>query len=338
MKKNPERCVRCGKCLPHCPSYTFFLKENYSPRGRNFLLSKEVDSKAFDYCLFCERCQQVCPNNLSFPEFLMEKLFAKNSKLLPHVDDPLTLLNFYPSAKKIIQKWEKTNIQDLSCDPLEGDIYLYLSCGTKHLYPNALKKVLHILHDLSIKAHLPEKQDCCGIIYLSLNAMENLRKFALNKLQIFSEKKPILTLCATCFWMLKKVYPKLFEDTEFAPFFNELSKRTYFILDFLKEKLHYNIELESKDDTLYHFPCHLKSPLTFVESYLKNVVKLRDFCCGSAKLTLWIHQFQQEFSNSWKGELLGKKVIATACTGCYLNFSLLLRRPPEIKHWCEFIK
>ncbi|MFN4197037.1 MAG: heterodisulfide reductase-related iron-sulfur binding cluster, partial [Caldimicrobium sp.] len=275
---------------------------------------------------------------LSFPEFYIEKFFSKNSRLLPHIKDPFPFLSFYPSAKKFIHKWDDTTIQDFYYNPLKGDIYFYLGCGTKHLYPEALKKILQILHNLSIKVHLPKNQDCCGIIYLSLKAIENLRKFALNKLQIFSEKKPILTLCATCFWMLKNVYPKLFLETNFAYLFKELSERVYFILDFLKENLHCSIELENNSNILYHFPCHLRNPLTSVENYLKNIIDLRDFCCGSAKVTLWFCQFQQNFSKSWKGELLGKKVIATACTGCYLNFSLLLGSALEVKHWCDFIK
>ncbi|MFN3568056.1 MAG: heterodisulfide reductase-related iron-sulfur binding cluster, partial [Caldimicrobium sp.] len=149
---------------------------------------------------------------------------------------------------------------------------------------------------------------------------------------------PILTLCATCFWMFKKVYPKLFLDTDFAPLFKELSERTYFIFDFLKENLHYPMELETKSHILYHLPCHLRNPLTSGENYLKNIVEIKDFCCGSAKVTLLFRHFQQDFSKSWKRELLGKKVIATACTGCYLNFSFLLRGSLEIKHWCDFIK
>ncbi|MFN3568232.1 MAG: 4Fe-4S dicluster domain-containing protein, partial [Caldimicrobium sp.] len=105
MKKNLEKCVRCGKCLPHCPSYSYFLQEKYSPRGRNFLLSKDIESTAFDYCLFCERCQHICPQGLSFPELFIEKFFLKNSRRLPHIKDPLPLLSFYPSTKKFIQHW-----------------------------------------------------------------------------------------------------------------------------------------------------------------------------------------------------------------------------------------
>lgn len=333
MKKGPEACVRCGKCLCVCPSYKFFLKENYSPRGRNFLLSQDLKSKSYEFCLFCERCKTICPQSLSFPEFYLEKLFSKNSLPLPYMKNALTLLNLFPQGRKIYKKGEEITRLISS----EGDFYLFLSCGLKHLYPEAFFKWIKKIESFKLKAHIPKEQDCCGITYLSFGSSQTFKKFALNKLKLFSEKKPLLTFCATCFWIFKKVYPKLFENTPEAKAFIDLAERTYFIFDYLSKFLHYNIILRNESEILYHLPCHLKSPLTSVENYLKNKIELSDFCCGSAKITLWLKNFQLDFNKLWKRELLGKKVIATACTGCFLNFSFLLRRPPVVKHWVEFM-
>ncbi|MFN3921372.1 MAG: (Fe-S)-binding protein [Caldimicrobium sp.] len=333
MKKGPEDCVRCGKCLPHCPSYKFFLKESFSPRGRNFLLSKNLESKSFEFCLLCENCKSICPHSLSFPEFYLEKLFSKKNLPLPYLENPLTLLNFFPQGKKVYKK----GINFVNFTSNEGDFYLYLSCGLKHLYPEAFLKFNKKIEVFSLKAHIPRELDCCGIAYLSLGSPHTLKKFALNKLKLFSEEKPLLTFCATCLWVFKRVYPKLFENTPEEKSFLELAERTYFVFDYLNKFLHYNIELENKSEILYHNPCHLKGPLTYIEKYLKNKIECKDFCCGSAKANLWFRSFQRNFNKLWKRELLGKRVLATACTGCYLNFSFLLRRPPEIKHWVELM-
>lgn len=336
MKKGPEDCLHCGKCLPHCPSYRFFLEESYSPRGRNLLLSKGFESKSLDFCLFCERCAFSCPQGLSFPEFYIRAL--KNESLeYPLLSNTLTLLSLTSTGRKLYKDLDLRFLRDFS----SGDFYIYLSCGLRHLYPEALYKFLEKIKNFKLKPHLPEKQDCCGILYLSLKSKKPLKKLALRKLEVFSEKKPILLLCATCYWMFKKVYPLLFEGKEEEEAFRELSQRTLLVTEFMKENFE-ELNFQESPEILYHLPCHLRSflkkDLTFFQRDLKNKLEVADFCCGSAKITLWVEGFQRDYSRFWKKELFGKKYLATFCTGCYLSFALQLRRPPEIRHWLEFLK
>ncbi|MDO9424209.1 MAG: (Fe-S)-binding protein [Methylobacter sp.] len=63
-------CVKCGLCLPHCPTYTQTQNENESPRGRIALIqawagrhlatSKKL-IEHIDNCLLCRSCERVCP-------------------------------------------------------------------------------------------------------------------------------------------------------------------------------------------------------------------------------------------------------------------------------------
>ncbi len=81
----PEReliddCVRCGFCLPHCPTYVSWGEEMDSPRGRIDLM-RQVRSGApltptiaahFDRCLGCMACVTACPSGVRYDVLIEE--------------------------------------------------------------------------------------------------------------------------------------------------------------------------------------------------------------------------------------------------------------------------
>jgi glycolate oxidase iron-sulfur subunit len=75
-----DQCVKCGLCLPLCPTYRIAGNEAESPRGRiafaQALAGGQLGltptlSKHLDQCLACTSCERVCPSHVSYDELLV---------------------------------------------------------------------------------------------------------------------------------------------------------------------------------------------------------------------------------------------------------------------------
>jgi glycolate oxidase iron-sulfur subunit len=71
-----DKCIRCGLCLPTCPTYLETMTETSSPRGRISLI-KSVSEGGLDLlspgfthqvseCLDCRACEAVCPSGVHY--------------------------------------------------------------------------------------------------------------------------------------------------------------------------------------------------------------------------------------------------------------------------------
>lgn len=74
-----DRCVKCGLCLPQCPTYNLASNENESPRGRIALIQGWLTGQLspsttltthLDQCLLCRRCERVCPSQVAYGEIM----------------------------------------------------------------------------------------------------------------------------------------------------------------------------------------------------------------------------------------------------------------------------
>lgn len=70
-----DRCVKCGLCLPHCPTYQKLSNEAESPRGRIALIQAFTSGQLsltnnlqahLNRCLGCRACEQVCPSGVKY--------------------------------------------------------------------------------------------------------------------------------------------------------------------------------------------------------------------------------------------------------------------------------
>lgn len=75
-----DQCVKCGLCLPACPTYRIAGNEAESPRGRiafaQALATGQLGltatlTKHLDQCLACTSCERVCPAHVRYAELLV---------------------------------------------------------------------------------------------------------------------------------------------------------------------------------------------------------------------------------------------------------------------------
>jgi len=76
-----DRCVKCGLCLPHCPTFRLSGIETDSPRGRISLMQLMDNPEAswtpglfhyLDRCLECRACEAMCPSKVPFGQLMDE--------------------------------------------------------------------------------------------------------------------------------------------------------------------------------------------------------------------------------------------------------------------------
>lgn len=75
-----DQCVKCGLCLPHCPTYRVAQNEAESPRGRialaRALALGELEPAPIalthlDQCLVCLSCEVVCPTHVRYEDIIV---------------------------------------------------------------------------------------------------------------------------------------------------------------------------------------------------------------------------------------------------------------------------
>src|SRR5947207_13852774 len=127
-----SKCVHCGLCLNHCPTYKTLGMEMDSPRGRIYQVLQVHDGQMqigdsfalhIDRCLGCLACETACPSGVQYGRIveraraqieknyhrpLLERFvrwifYEKLLKDFHRLAQAARLMRFYQQSK--LQKW-----------------------------------------------------------------------------------------------------------------------------------------------------------------------------------------------------------------------------------------
>jgi len=344
-----DLCARCGRCLSVCPVYGLTRQETTSPRGRAalaqaLLRGEDLKASIFFLCLLCGACERACPNQVPLLSSFLEVRRAGASWF------KRSLACFFepPYPEKLFQLVRKSGLHALLGTevasthsvsfrqmvslPPEGDVQLFLGCGADFLYPQATLYLQELLATKGFTLGFSPGQGCCGLAALSLGNEEVFQHLALANIKALSRTQgPVVTLCASCYFTLKEVYPRFFAGTRYE-------KETFQVASRVKEATFFLLEQgfswSREKGVALHLPCHLRfsGETPWWETLPFPVIAE---CCGQGG-TFGLFQPSRALKIFQKGLArslteYAPDLLLTNCTACYYQLHTRFRGFPRVR-------
>jgi len=347
--------VKCGLCIPHCPSYWLTRSEADSPRGRIALIQGvdagdlAVSATLFahlDGCLQCRACERVCPSQVPFGKIINQSLAELQPKaplktrLLNHILKPKTLnrlatlrqkLDGLPGLSKT-WRWLRSGPVSHTAETRRADtteqpsVVVLSGCVTQPLDPVTLLHTEKLLHFFGIRAQWSD--GCCGALCFHNGQPELAQQHVQQTAQHCPPEHPVLFLATGCGAFLKECH------THFpnAPF-QSLSQQSQDICDFLANLAWPTPQQTTQYNVVIHTPCSAKNTLRETESAHRLLRRLPHLtlstltsphCCGGAgSYTLKYPAHAEALIEHQLAELKAPypDYLVTTNLGCALQFA-----------------
>jgi glycolate oxidase iron-sulfur subunit len=195
-----DRCVKCGMCLPECPTYRLNSDENESPRGRLALIEGLVTGRLqgdealvrhLDSCLGCRRCERLCPSQVRYGRLIdqgrgvvrqgsrrrLARWFSnpgllKTGTRLAHLipaalSRPLGPIHrLHSLGRALPPSGTAPRPGDYAAlgGPRRGRVVLFTGCTGSALQGDMLNAALALLRHAGYDVRVPERVHCCGAL------------------------------------------------------------------------------------------------------------------------------------------------------------------------------
>lgn len=220
-----DLCVKCGLCLPHCPTYRATLDENESPRGRISLLQAWASRRlaltpglrqALDDCLLCRNCEAVCPALVPYASLMNGFRALAGEAGKPFRMRAISFLlrfglrhpalarfgrHLLEGSHRLLRgsRWQKiartlpplTDPGDWYGDhPARGEalahVGLFLGCTASVADAATVRALLDLLPRLGVSVTVPQTQGCCGALDFHAGKVAQAARSQARNLKAFS--------------------------------------------------------------------------------------------------------------------------------------------------------
>lgn len=231
-----DRCVACGLCLPHCPTYRKTGSEADSPRGRIQLMRAVAQDilpnnarfqEHIDLCLSCRSCETACPNSVNYGALAdtARALFIPKKSLWLSMAKPFiryrhlqyaftwsvwliqqfnlgSLLQRLIPAAKLLPAVDRpvawNTIYPAIASGRKGAVSLFLGCAGNALDSQTLKASIYVLNKIGFDVHIPAQQTCCGSIARQMGDTNEATKLVALNQSSFNQNIPLLSTASGC--------------------------------------------------------------------------------------------------------------------------------------------
>jgi len=159
-------CMRCGFCLPSCPTYIESgYDEAHSPRGRIAMMKAVVDGeiepdeevkRSLDLCLGCRACEPVCPSGVNYGHLLEQArdiIYQNKKQSLPvKAVRKVVFKNLFPHQDRMVNATSLMGFYQRS-----GLQKVARKTGFMNLFPETMRTMEKVLPPIPKKREMKQR-------------------------------------------------------------------------------------------------------------------------------------------------------------------------------------